>query len=108
MGAEAAEAAEAAGADRARTPISMSIMSYNGSAVIAMTGNNCVAICSDMRLGVSQQTVATDFQKVFKIHDRMFVGLSGLATDMQTLYAPPPRSLRPERSVVNDTPRERR
>jgi len=63
----------------------MSIMSYNGSAVIAMTGNNCVAICSDMRLGVSQQTVATDFQKVFKIHDRMFVGLSGLATDMQTL-----------------------
>jgi 20S proteasome subunit beta 3 len=86
----------------------MSIMSYNGSAVIAMTGNNCVAICSDMRLGVSQQTVATDFQKVFKIHDRMFVGLSGLATDMQTLYAPPPRSLRPERSVVNDTPRERR
>jgi hypothetical protein len=64
-------------------------MSYNGSAVIAMAGHNCVAICSDLRLGVSQQTLATDFQKVFKIHDRMYVGLSGLATDMQTLYVPP-------------------
>lgn len=62
-------------------------MSYNGSAIIAMTGQNCVAIASDLRLGAQQQTLATDFQKTFKIHDRMFVGLSGLATDMQTLHA---------------------
>jgi len=62
-------------------------MSYNGSAIIAMTGANCVAIASDLRLGAQQQTLATDFQKTFKIHDRMFVGLSGLATDMQTLSA---------------------
>mmetsp|Transcript_14053 Transcript_14053/g.27008 ORF Transcript_14053/g.27008 Transcript_14053/m.27008 type:complete len:205 (-) Transcript_14053:535-1149(-) len=63
----------------------MSIMSYNGSAIIAMVGKNCVAIASDNRLGAQQQTLATDFQKTFKIHDRMFVGLSGLATDMLTL-----------------------
>lgn len=64
----------------------MSIMSYNGSAIIAMAGKNCVAICSDLRLGAQAQTLATDFQKTFQIHDRMFVGLSGLATDMQTLH----------------------
>ena len=63
----------------------MSIMSYNGSAIIAMAGENCVAICSDLRLGAESKTLATDFQKTFKIHDRMYVGLSGLATDMQTL-----------------------
>lgn len=64
-------------------------MSYNGSAIIAMVGKNCVAIASDNRLGAQQQTLATDFQKTFKIHDRMFVGLSGLATDMLTLYDSP-------------------
>lgn len=63
----------------------MSIMSYNGSAMIAMTGKDCVAICCDLRLGMQQQTLATDFKKVFQIHDKLFVGLSGLATDMLTL-----------------------
>ena len=29
-----------------------------------MTGKNCVAIASDTRLGLQQQTVACDFQKV--------------------------------------------
>jgi 20S proteasome subunit beta 3 len=42
----------------------MSILAYNGGAVIAMGGKNCVAICSDLRLGVQNQTVAKDFQKV--------------------------------------------
>mmetsp|Transcript_95 Transcript_95/g.169 ORF Transcript_95/g.169 Transcript_95/m.169 type:complete len:205 (-) Transcript_95:1911-2525(-) len=64
----------------------MSIMTYNGSAIIAMVGKDCVAIASDLRLGAQQQTLACDFQKTFKIHDHLFVGLSGLATDMQTLH----------------------
>ena len=42
----------------------MSILAYNGGAIIAMTGKNCVAIASDTRLGLQQQTVACDFQKV--------------------------------------------
>lgn len=63
----------------------MSIMSYNGSAIIAMSGKNCVAIASDTRLGAQAQTIATDFEKMFQINDRMFVGLSGLATDVLTL-----------------------
>jgi 20S proteasome subunit beta 3 len=64
----------------------MSITSYNGSALIAMVGKNCFAIASDRRLGVNFQTIATDFQRIFKIHDRLYIGLSGLATDVQTMH----------------------
>uniref|UniRef100_A0A6N2LW78 Proteasome subunit beta n=1 Tax=Salix viminalis TaxID=40686 RepID=A0A6N2LW78_SALVM len=63
----------------------MSIFEYNGSAIVAMVGKNCFAIASDRRLGVNLQTVATDFQRIFKIHDKLFVGLSGLGSDAQTL-----------------------
>jgi 20S proteasome subunit beta 3 len=54
---------------------------YNGSAIVAMSGANCVAIGCDLRFGVQLQTMATDYQKVLQIHDRLFVGLSGLAAD---------------------------
>ena len=97
-------------------------MEYNGAAIIAMTGKNCVAIArcvyclprrvdararargratwrsavlhvyspppasnSDTRLGVQGQTVSTNFQKVFKMHDHLMLGLAGLASDVQTL-----------------------
>ena len=53
---------------------------------MAMVGKNCFAIASDRRLGVQLQTIATDFQRVFKIHDKLYIGLSGLATDAQTLW----------------------
>ncbi|RZC62690.1 hypothetical protein C5167_024443 [Papaver somniferum] len=64
----------------------MSIFEYNGSAIVAMVGKNCFAIASDRRLGVQLQTIGTDFQKIFKIHDKLYVGLAGLATDAQTLH----------------------
>ncbi|MCO5587911.1 hypothetical protein L7F22_041863 [Adiantum nelumboides] len=64
----------------------MSIFEYNGSAVVAMVGKNCFAIACDRRLGVQLQTVATDFQRVFRIHDKLYIGLSGLITDVQTLH----------------------
>ena len=60
-------------------------MEYNGSAVVAMAGKNCVAIASDSRFGIKFQTLGTTMQKIFPIHDKLFVGLSGLATDIQTL-----------------------
>ena len=41
-----------------------SILQYNGGAVIAMAGKNCVGICSDLRLGQQALTVAKDFEKV--------------------------------------------
>ncbi|KAF8819301.1 proteasome beta subunit [Cardiosporidium cionae] len=63
------------------------LMGYNGSAMVAMTGKNCVAIATDSRLGIrSFSTVAENFQKVFKMNDRCFVGFSGLATDVQTMH----------------------
>ncbi|KAI2507779.1 Proteasome subunit [Fragilaria crotonensis] len=63
----------------------MSILEYNGAAMIAMAGKDCVGIASDRRLGLQAQTVACDFQKVFPMGDKLFVGLAGLATDVQTV-----------------------
>jgi len=61
-------------------------MEYNGSAVVAMTGKNCVAIAADRRYGVRQlQTMSCDFQKIFPVTDKTYVGLAGLATDVQTM-----------------------
>ncbi|CAN0415707.1 unnamed protein product, partial [Ectocarpus sp. 8 AP-2014] len=62
-----------------------SILEYNGAAILAMTGKNCVGICSDSRLGNQAQTVATDFEKIFKMGDKLMVGLPGLATDVITM-----------------------
>lgn len=61
------------------------ISDYNGSALVAMKGKGCVAIAADRRLGVQLQTVATDFQRIFAVHDQLLLGLAGLATDVQTL-----------------------
>ena len=61
-------------------------MSYNGAAIIGMSGNGCVAIAADTRYGIQAQTVATDFQKIFEMGPRLYIGLPGLATDVQTMY----------------------
>lgn len=63
----------------------MSFLEYNGAAIIAMRGKDCVAIASDKRLGIQAQTVSCDFQKVFQMGPKLFVGLAGLATDVQTV-----------------------
>mmetsp|Transcript_22438 Transcript_22438/g.89993 ORF Transcript_22438/g.89993 Transcript_22438/m.89993 type:complete len:87 (+) Transcript_22438:222-482(+) len=64
----------------------MSILEYNGGTVVAMSGDGCVAIASDTRLGQQYQTIAMDVPRMFKMHDRLFLGLTGLYTDTQTLY----------------------
>lgn len=64
----------------------MSIFEYNGAAVVAMAGKNCVAIGSDLRFGVQLQTITTDCPKVFRMHDKLYIGLGGLQTDAQSLY----------------------
>ncbi|KAL3832216.1 hypothetical protein ACJMK2_023876 [Sinanodonta woodiana] len=63
----------------------MSILAYNGAAVIAMKGRECVAIAADRRFGVQAQTINTDFQKIFEMGPRVYIGLPGLATDVQTV-----------------------
>lgn len=60
-------------------------MEINGGAIVAMVGKNCVAIASDKRLGQNFLTLSTEFPKIFPIHDRLYIGMSGLATDVQTL-----------------------
>ncbi|XP_057994443.1 proteasome subunit beta type-3-A-like [Hevea brasiliensis] len=42
-----------------------------------MEGKNCFAIASDWRLGVQLQAIATDFQRIYKVPDRRFLGISG-------------------------------
>ncbi|KAJ2789351.1 proteasome core particle subunit beta 3, partial [Coemansia helicoidea] len=51
-----------------------------------MVGKGCVAIASDKRLGQRALTVDMDFQKVFPMTERTYVGLPGLATDVKTLH----------------------
>lgn len=50
-----------------------------------MTGKDCVAIAADKRFGIQLQTVSMDFQKIFEIGPHLYIGLSGLATDVQTV-----------------------
>uniref|UniRef100_A0A0G4HLM5 Proteasome subunit beta n=1 Tax=Chromera velia CCMP2878 TaxID=1169474 RepID=A0A0G4HLM5_9ALVE len=65
----------------------MSIFDYNGAAIVAMAGENCVGIACDRRLGINQfQSISTNFQKVFQMNETCFVGLAGLATDVQTVH----------------------
>lgn len=59
--------------------------SHNGGALVAMGGQNCVGMAADRRLGQQFQTLSCNFQKVFKMQDNILLGLTGLATDIQTL-----------------------
>ncbi|PWZ02506.1 putative PUP3-20S proteasome subunit beta3 [Testicularia cyperi] len=63
----------------------MSIMEYNGGSVVAAKGKNCVAIASDLRLGQQAMTVACNFDKVFRVTEKTYIGLPGLASDVSTL-----------------------
>lgn len=61
-------------------------MEYNGGAIVAMAGENCVGIAADTRHGLRQlMTVGCNRQKIFQLTDQTFVGLAGLATDVQTM-----------------------
>lgn len=61
-------------------------MSYNGGSVVAMSGKNCVAIACDKRFGIQYSTVGMDFTKIFEMGPHLYLGLAGLATDVQTVY----------------------
>lgn len=60
-------------------------MEMNGGALIAMVGKDCVAIASDMRLGAQALMVSKEFPKVFPITEKLYLGVCGLATDVQTM-----------------------
>lgn len=50
-----------------------------------MRGDQCVSIATDRRFGIQAQTVSTNFDKVFEMGPHLYVGLPGLATDIQTV-----------------------
>lgn len=54
--------------------------------MIAMAGHECVAIATDLRFGIKNNTVGFDHSKAYRINDRTFIGLPGLISDAQTLY----------------------
>jgi 20S proteasome subunit beta 3 len=62
-----------------------SILAYNGGAVVGMKGDGCVAIAADRRFGIQLQTIGLDFDKVFQVGPKIYMGLPGLATDTQTV-----------------------
>merc|ERR1712159_954228 len=64
----------------------MSIENYNGGAVVAMAGDKCIAIACDRRFGVDLSTVSFDYEKCFQMGDKLFVGLGGFVTDIQTVH----------------------
>ncbi|KAM0722047.1 hypothetical protein Q7P37_002973 [Cladosporium fusiforme] len=59
--------------------------SINGGACVAMVGKDCVAIACDLRLGLQALTVSNNFPKIFPYGSQVHLGLTGLATDVQTV-----------------------
>ena len=59
---------------------------FLGSALLAMAGNKCVGIASDRRFGERHQMVSMNMDRIFKMNNRTLLGLSGLGTDVATVY----------------------
>uniref|UniRef100_A0A0K0F9E0 Proteasome subunit beta n=1 Tax=Strongyloides venezuelensis TaxID=75913 RepID=A0A0K0F9E0_STRVS len=63
----------------------MGIMSYNGGTVLAMAGKDSICIGCDLRYGEQMTTVGTDYKKIHKVADKVYVGMGGFASDAKTL-----------------------
>ncbi|KAM0681504.1 proteasome core particle subunit beta 3 [Glugoides intestinalis] len=58
---------------------------FYGGSVLAMAGKDCVCVVSDFRLGAGPITTSKSFQRVFRITDRIVVGLPIFVPDAQML-----------------------
>ncbi|KTW30135.1 hypothetical protein T552_00613 [Pneumocystis carinii B80] len=63
----------------------MNIFEYNGGVCVAMMGKKCVAIASDLRLGQGGVMISNNFSKIVPVTEKLYMGLSGLATDITML-----------------------
>uniref|UniRef100_A0A1I7YST0 Proteasome subunit beta n=1 Tax=Steinernema glaseri TaxID=37863 RepID=A0A1I7YST0_9BILA len=63
----------------------MSIMSYTGGTILAMAGEGCVCIGSDLRFGEQMTTIATDVPKIEKLTDHVYIGMGGFHSDARTV-----------------------
>jgi len=80
----------------------------NGGALVAMVGKDCVAIACDLRLGLQALTVSNNFPKIFNYAPSLYLGLTGLATDVSTVselfrYKVNMYRLREERQIAPQT-----
>ena len=50
-----------------------------------MVGKDCVAIACDLRLGLQALTVSNNYPKIFQYAPTVYLGLTGLATDISTV-----------------------
>ncbi|KAM3718911.1 Proteasome subunit [Dirofilaria immitis] len=56
-----------------------------GGTILAMVGNDCVCIASDLRLGEQMTTIATNMKKVYKLGEKVYIGLGGFHSDAKTV-----------------------
>lgn len=73
-----------------------------------MVGKDCVAIACDLRLGMQALTISNNFPKVFNYAPSTYLGLTGLATDVNTVsdllrYKVNMYRLREERNIAPQT-----
>ena len=73
-----------------------------------MVGKDCVAIACDLRLGMQALTVSNNFPKIFNYAPSTYLGLTGLATDVNTVsdlfrYKVNMYRLREERHIAPQT-----
>ena len=60
-------------------------MDSQGGFVLAMKGKDCVVIASDLGLFDGRYVSGNNTPKVFKIHDNLFIGLTGLLGDISSV-----------------------
>jgi len=82
--------------------------SINGGACVAMVGKDCVAIACDLRLGLQALTVSNNHPKIFSYGESVYLGLTGLATDVASVsdlfrYKVNMYRLREERGIAPET-----
>jgi 20S proteasome subunit beta 3 len=73
-----------------------------------MVGKDCVGIACDLRLGMQALTVSNNMPKIFSFSDSVYLGLTGLATDVATVsdlfrYKVNMYRLREERNMSPET-----
>ncbi|KAH0570251.1 Proteasome subunit beta type [Spironucleus salmonicida] len=59
---------------------------YNGGAILAMKGKNCVVVATDKRLGASYQTITMNYPKISQPNKSCLLAIAGFASDAQMLH----------------------
>jgi len=60
-------------------------MDSQGGFVIAMKGKECVAIASDLGFYGERYISGNNTPKIFKVHDKLFIGMAGLLGDISSV-----------------------